>query len=662
MNTSQLGGWVLTALVASLVAACGSTAEVTRSGTGGTGGAAGSAGQGGAAGVDGACGPIDGALGAADATDLFGYATVPAFDLYLPAADWANLQANARDETYVEAQACFEGRSIGRVGLRFKGNVGSLFSCFDETGANTCRKLSMKLKFDEYDVDQRFYGLKRLNFQAYRYDDSYLKERLAYDTFRAMGVVAPRAAWALLRVNDEPQGLFGMVEQIDGRFTSDRWPATPDGNLYKEVWPIRTDVDWVTGRLETNEDVADVSAMVAFSEAMLAASDADLRTTLGSYTDLDTFARYMAVDDAIANYDGVTAYYSAADALWSGNHNFYFYEAAPDRYTIVPWDLESSMIPFLGFGDVPRWTEVPADCSQTYPVWSGQNQVLAPGCDRVFRALAADLTSYRAAGAELLAGPFAEGALESAIDQHAAFIREQAIADPHGPGATGFENYVSYLRAQMPFLRQRFERLLSGEPWVSLEIDTAAVTDFELQDDFGISMGPTFMSNAASTVSVAINAATPLVGTQDVVMSFEYGNETTPWQQWSFYRVPMLGGAADVRSLSGIRLWLRADEARTLRLDLDSQAESKASEGIRVGWDVPVTATGTQIEVRFANAAVVGWAVQQGRDPGDDPQSILATVSGLVFQPLCVGRDATGQLPAGTVDAGFLEIDDIEFF
>ena len=210
----------------------GSAAPATlRGGSGGEGGepagASGapatgdSAGAGGAASEQGACGPVDPELADLDAADLFDYAHIPTFDLYLDEQAWEDLQANAQEEQYAEAQACFEGRSIGRVGMRFKGSYGSLYNCFDVQGQNTCRKLGIKVKFSEYDTDRRFYGLKRLNFQSYRYDDSYLKEKLAYETYRAMSIVAPRASWAVLRVNDDLQGLFGMVEQIDGRFTDD---------------------------------------------------------------------------------------------------------------------------------------------------------------------------------------------------------------------------------------------------------------------------------------------------------------------------------------------------------------------------------------------------------------------------------------------------------
>jgi spore coat protein H len=239
------------------------------------------------------CGPVDTELPEGDAAELFDLPAVPVFNFYLPPAVWEQLQIDARDEQYVEAEACFEGRSIGKVGLRFKGSYGTLYNCFVDD-VNTCSKLSLKTRFDEYDTDRRFYGLKHLNFQGYRFDGSYMKEKLAYELYRSMDITAPRASWAEVRVNDELQGLFGMVEQIDGRFTADRWSDSGDGNLYKELWPINTDPSFVVSRLKTNEEVPNVDAFIAFSEAMLAADEADLRSTLGDFMNLDYLDRYMA--------------------------------------------------------------------------------------------------------------------------------------------------------------------------------------------------------------------------------------------------------------------------------------------------------------------------------------------------------------------------------
>lgn len=403
-----------------------------------------------------ACGAPDPAFQDGNAAELFAATRVPTFDVYLAQADWETLKVHARDEEYVPVQACYDGRAVGTVGLRFKGSYGSLYECFDGQGNMICPRLSMKMKFDEYVPDQRFLGLKRLAFNAYLHDDSRMKEKLAYDLYRTMGVVAPRSAWAVLRVNGVSQGLFGIVEVVDGRFTADRWPARPDGNLYKELWPTHAADGQILAALETNEETADISGYRGFAQAFAAADDAHALATLGSYMDLDYLARFMAVEDAVISYDGVTYFWT--DRTKTNNHNYYVYEESPTRFTLIPWDVESTFWIDPAHA-APHWTVVPADCGQTYSYWGGL--AYAPACDRVFRALDTDLGRWRAAARAVLDGPFAVEAMGAAIDRYVAVIGDAARADPTPNKYTTFDEAVAGLRGVIPAMRDRLEKLIA---------------------------------------------------------------------------------------------------------------------------------------------------------------------------------------------------------
>jgi hypothetical protein len=471
--------------------------------------------------------------------------------------------------------------------------------------------------------------------------------------------VSPRAAWAKLRVNGEEQGLFGMVEQPDGPFVKARFPATPDGNLYKEVWPGKADEALMISRLETNTSIADVSAYRVFSDALAAAaSDAEARTVLEQYMDLDYLARYMAVDDAIANWDGPITYYTQGDPAEAGNHNFFVYQEGPSRFTMIPWDLESTLSLSAGYGNVPSWQETGVDCSRTYPVWGGQNQVIAPGCDHLFRALASDLTEYKAAARGLLDTHFTIANMEAAIAKHAAFIREAAVADPHGPGKDGFEKGVGFIRQDLPRLRARLEHLLSGEPSTPLVFSSTAKNDFESADAFGLLSGTSQMCNANSTTDVQLLTTAPIAGAKSCRIAFSFGNEATPYQQWMSYGVPMDKIPTDATPFVGIRLTARSNVARILRLDIDSPKNPDYMKGVRRGWNILLDTTPKTVEVLFADATTPSW----GGAVNDSLPDILASMAGLYFQPQCAGRDVSGFLPAGTNDTGFVDIDDLELY
>lgn len=47
--------------------------------------------------------------------------------------------------------ARYNGQRIGTIGVRFKGQAGTLERCFDDYDRLVCSKLSLRLKFDEYE-------------------------------------------------------------------------------------------------------------------------------------------------------------------------------------------------------------------------------------------------------------------------------------------------------------------------------------------------------------------------------------------------------------------------------------------------------------------------------------------------------------------------------
>jgi spore coat protein H len=402
-----------------------------------------------------------------NAAELFGLDHVPKFEFTLPDDQWQSLQSHATDEQDARAEARFDGQPAGVIGLRFKGGVGSLTQCVDKTGALKCAKLSFQLGFEKYDAGNRFFGLKRLNLNSMIGDPTKLHERLAFDLFEQSGIKAPRSAWATAFVNGKSYGLFSMVEQVDDHFTADRWPGNGNGNgnLYKEVWPQTTaPADYVQA-LVTNKDTPKNDAIVAFAGDLASGDAAHLSAALGKWTDPAYMAKYMAVDDAVANCDGITAMYAAnATSPGSHNHNFFWYQE-PNRnvFWLIPWDVDLTFNKCETFAAVPRWNSLPADCHRTYPVWGG-SYVHAPGCDRLFQAIAARRTDYEAAVDQLLSGPFAAQTIVDKIDRWSKFIHDAEVADPTAGGEGPWTSAVQELKNTVPALRERLQALRNGRP------------------------------------------------------------------------------------------------------------------------------------------------------------------------------------------------------
>lgn len=606
--------------------------------------------------------PAPSAFSHRDAADLFEVDHVPQFEFTLPDDQWRGLQANAVKEQYAQAQARFEGQSAGTIGLRFKGSVGTLARCFDKEGRQTCAKLSFNLNFEKYDSKNRFFGLKRLNLHSMINDPTKLHERIAYDLFQLSGIKAPRSSWANVKVNGKSYGLYSMVEEVDDRFTADRWPGNGNGNLYKEAWPKTTERSYYDLALKTNKDTGKQDAIIAFAGDLVKSNSSELAAALGKWTDLPTMARYMAVDDAIMNCDGITAMYCTdATALTWNNHNYYFYqEPNRDVFWLIPWDMDGTFAPCPSYAAVPHWNTPPTHCDRNYPVW-GNAWVKEPGCDRLFQAIASNPADYEAAVDRLLAGPFREQAVLKKIDLWSKFIHDSEVADPTAEGEVSWNTAINDLKAMIPFLRERLMALRDGRPPVPLSLSLKSNNDFETATSLGARLACAIRANAGSEASQEVNTTGSLDGKQDIRLKFVFRDSSAQrvhgWQQWLNYFMPFKNGFHDLTSVAQVRLLLRTDQPRTVRIELESDLYQTSNTGIKFGWEVAVTSLPTPVRLVLDNAMLPSRA----KGATDALSRVRTHVNGLSFNPSVVGRNASGNLGSGNSDPGFLEIDDIQF-
>ncbi len=390
-------------------------------------------------------------------------------------ANLEELELNGYKEEYVPAEFTFNDTILGSVGLRHKGSDSSMDHCWPNNQRNyknRCSKISMKLKFNKYNDDTRLCGMKRLNLHALRGGSSNLIQQLGYQMFRDMGVMASRSGFTKVYINDEYWGVFATVEQIDGRFTADRWPEAADGNLYKEVWPGIVgptfwfeETEWVwdnvmRNNLKTNEDIADHSAMTQLHDALKNTTYDTFEEDIEPLWDLENFARLMAVDRALANIDGVVRFisdYESSPVSNTTNHNFYFYQMeGTDKFTVIPWDLDLILWhpdDIENTTKLPNWNYLPDDCETNFEFW----QYAKPAaCDKFFNLYVQHYwDQYVTASNELLAGPFQLDAMYTDIDRWAALIEQAVIEDPY-LDVDDWRDQVGYLKGNLQLHRDAF--------------------------------------------------------------------------------------------------------------------------------------------------------------------------------------------------------------
>jgi spore coat protein CotH len=399
-------------------------------------------------------------------------------------------RTTVNEDRYVEASLRIGDTELPSIGVRFKGQF-SIWGCVDGPTAqrkvrvepffgniDVCQRFSLKLDFNEYDAESRLDGLKKLNLHAMSADPSKMRERLGYSLYRDMDVLAPRAVHARVYINGEYHGLFVAVEEVDGRFTANRFPSSGDGNLYKEIWPAAhvTGAD-AEAALKTNDQPApaNVSDFLAFRDAVVDASERDFPTKVGPYLDFDYLARYIVVNRAINDFDGVLAFYYG----WGpppANHNlFWYHDSESGRFSLIPWDLDKAFwYPEPNFWSdnaangqniTPNWNVITNDCDG-YTVWfdnlGKSYKMMAIDCDPLLRLLRGQVYgSQRAIAEAFVAGPFSDARVRAKLELWRAQIAA-GIADDSLIDSSHWQSSVDALLADLPKFQSNVRLMMSG--------------------------------------------------------------------------------------------------------------------------------------------------------------------------------------------------------
>ncbi|MET0388737.1 MAG: CotH kinase family protein [Polyangiales bacterium] len=378
---------------------------------------------------------------------LFDQSRLLTYNLQIAEADLAMLDANPGAEEYVQAMLELDGQVYGPIGVRYKGGYsGFQPPCANGVGSPRVGKCSIKLAFDEYDKEARFFGLRKLNLHTMNTDPSLMHDRLGYTLFREFGVAAPRAMHARVFINGEPAGLFIAVEQVDGRFSRARF-ADGEGNTYKEIWPLYYDPAVYVSSLETNKAEAQVQNMLAFTNAVQSGSSADVER----FVDREYMLRFSAVDRVIMNDDGVFHFWCSEVASGNsptdlGNHNYYWYEEpASSRFWLIPWDLDITFTFQLDAHIILPWHQSgECKCMQ-----QGAGYQVPAACDPLVKRFIEWKPEYERLVDEFLVGPFAQTAVDAKLDAWSAQVADSVtefVATPNAPAVATWRSALDKLK------------------------------------------------------------------------------------------------------------------------------------------------------------------------------------------------------------------------
>lgn len=276
------------------------------------------------------------------AAELFDGEGLPEFHLEIPPDSMAQLEDESWEELwndwdeyvdfqYVEAMLTYEGREIGPVGVRMKGQ-GSFQPIWG--------KPSLKIDFDEFVPGGAFLGLERLTLNNMASDPSMAKERLGYHVMQALEQPASRCDYALVYVNDEFKGVYVNVESVD-RDMIGRWFEDTDGSLF-EGWDTDFYVGW-TDMFELEFGPDDRTNIEGLAVALENEDPEQAMDEAAEFLDVDGFVGFWSAIALIGHYDGYPYHYD----------DFHVYDD-PTSGTLwfVPWGMDESFNPYATVVDI----------------------------------------------------------------------------------------------------------------------------------------------------------------------------------------------------------------------------------------------------------------------------------------------------------------------
>jgi spore coat protein CotH len=251
--------------------------------------------------------------------------------------DWEALKEHYLDDTYYICDFRWSDQVLRNIGIRSRG-----------TGSRSGAKPGLRVDFDRYTTNQKLLGLKSVILRNNTQDPSGLRERLGMLMFRRMGLKGLREAHARLFINNSYAGLYTMVESVDKSWLQKNYGEN-DGYLYEFKFANGAPEPFAFRYLgadpalyvpipfkpETHESAPRPEVFERLIWAVDAVGDSTWRRTMEEFLDLRAFVTHLAIENFLAEEDGITGDY--------GPNNFYFYRPEnSNRFLFIPWDKSNT--------------------------------------------------------------------------------------------------------------------------------------------------------------------------------------------------------------------------------------------------------------------------------------------------------------------------------
>jgi hypothetical protein len=273
---------------------------------------------------------------------LFEQDTVNAIYITIPSDSLAKMYL--LDKQYYMANMVytngFVADSVDSIAIRFRGNT-SLAS----------QKKSIKVSFNQYNQNNRYKGVRKLNLIGNHNDPTMVREKLFNVCWKKFGLPNRRVSFVNVYINNLYFGLYTNLEEIDTEWLQDTY-GNAAGNLYKCSWGADLTYQGTTQNsyknlfsgsartydLQTNETSDNYADLVQLITTINNSSTTNYLTYLDTIFDYKQYLKILALDVATGNWDDY-AYNKSNFMLYhdSSSKQFKFLTIDTDNTFGVDW-------------------------------------------------------------------------------------------------------------------------------------------------------------------------------------------------------------------------------------------------------------------------------------------------------------------------------------
>ena len=231
------------------------------------------------------------------------------------------------EKVWLEATVTVDGQTFERAGIRLKGNS-SLRGVSDDADPTD---LPWLVRLDEFVDGQSVDGWTELIVRS-NTTETALNEALALDLLAEAGLASEHAVASSFSVNGADARLRLVVQGLDEDWEAENFSS--DGLLYKAEaggdWSWRgDDPDAYTDVFDQETGDDDLGPLIDFLDFLNNSSDADFVAELPDRLDVESFARYLAFEEVVDNFDDIDG---------PGNNSYLRWDAETGAFTVVAWD------------------------------------------------------------------------------------------------------------------------------------------------------------------------------------------------------------------------------------------------------------------------------------------------------------------------------------